>query len=232
MRYRPGNSARRPAGDGQVGRSSGLMGRLVVGAVVVTAVLGLTSLARAGAASTASSDSGTKVSQSSKHLVATSVVSGTVVGDVSKLHPGWTKMTWGGSSALAAASGAKSAAVAKASTWSCSLYVGPVTLPNGVNGNLQAETDQVCSGAFGKQQTKADFARSSWTGYRLYASTSYSGQTVSTFLTTTFSVSCGGPKQGTYDYRLEAHGYAVPSGWTSTAASYGGSQKQRFACGT
>jgi hypothetical protein len=200
---------------------------------VVTAVLGLTSVASARAGSTPSSDSGTKVSQSSKHLVATSVVSGTGVGEVSKLHPGWTKMTWGGSAATpVAASGAHPAAVAKASTWSCSLYVGPVTLPHGVDGTLQAVTDQVCSGAFGKQQTKADFARSSWTGYRLYASTSYSGQTVSTFLTTTFQVSCGGAKQGTYDYRLEAHGYAVPSGWTKTAASYGGSQKQRFACGT
>lgn len=224
-----GNSARYLASAMRSRRGSARRGVLVVGLVALTGVIGLASAVTTQAEPTPSSDSGTKVSQSSKHLLATSTVAGTVVGDVSKLHPGWTRMTWGGS---AAKSGAQLAAVAKPQTWSCSLYVGPVTLPHGVNGNLQAETDQVCSGAFGKQQTKADFARSSWTGYRLYASTSYSGQTVSTFLTTTYTVSCGGSKQGTYDYRLEAHGYAVPSGWTKTAASYGGPQKQRFACGT
>ena len=89
-----------------------------------------------------------------KHLVATSITSGTITGDVTRLHPGWTRLTWGSSTSPAATNTSAAAA------WSCSLYVGPVTLPNGVNGNLQAETDQVCSGAFGKQQTRADFARS------------------------------------------------------------------------
>lgn len=165
-----------------------------------------------------------------KHMVATSTYARTFEANFAQTHPGWTKMTWGGTATGSATNAALPAV--PAANWSCSLYVGPVTLPNGVNGNLQAETDQTCSGAFGKQQTRADFARSSWSGYRLYASTVYSGQTTSTFLTTTFTVDCGGGGQGTYNYRLEAQGYAVPSGWTSTTASYGGSQPQRFPCGT
>jgi hypothetical protein len=105
-------------------------------------------------------------------------------------------------------------------------------LPYGVNGNLSAETDQVCSGAFGVQQTQAKMQRSSWSGYRDYSSLTYSSVTSSQFLTTYWTVDCGGPNQGTYDYREIAQGYNTASGWTTTWATYGGSQSQRFACGT
>lgn len=148
-------------------------------------------------------------------------VSGTYTGAIPS-HPGWGKVTW-----TKPATGGVSPAAAAA----CTLIVGPVTLPNGVNGNLEATTDQYCSGPFGVQQTEAHFDRSSWSGWRLYANNYTSGLTSNTFLTTTFVVDCGGGGQGTYDYRLVARGYATALGWSGWA-TYGGSQKQRFACGT
>jgi len=105
-------------------------------------------------------------------------------------------------------------------------------LPNGPDGDLKATTGQYCTGAFGIQQTRAHFDRSSWSGWRLYASTYTRPASRLTHLVTLFSVSCGGHNQGTYDYRLVAQGYNTAGGWTSGSAVYGGPASQRFACGT
>jgi hypothetical protein len=148
-------------------------------------------------------------------------------------HRGWSKTSWSSNNVATSrrASGASETAIS-ATGWSCTLYQGPVTMPNGVSGSLRAETDQICSGSFGVQQTRGKLQRSSWSGFRDYSSLVYGTQTTSHYITSYWGVDCGGPNQGKYDYRFISQGFNSASGWTTNWSVYGGSQSQRFSCGT
>lgn len=186
--------------------------------LVAVVALAATAILTGGPAGAAPSSS---VSAAGVKVTVVSVSSTTSAAFLANLPPGWTEISWG-----------SDAKAAPAASWHSSLAVGPVTLPYGVNSTLQATTHQMCTGAFGVQQTKAGFWRSSWSGYRRYGDDTYSQLTRDGGLITTYTVTCGGGGQGTYDYQLEAKGYTTAGGWSSSTATYGGSQSQRFACGT
>jgi hypothetical protein len=193
--------------------------------IMLTLALGI-GLAGTGVALAAPTPASTSAGPTvaTKQMHAQSVVAGPLSSLPVKPGADWGKITW---SKQVAGATANSPATAVA----CSLYVGPVTLPNGLLGALETETVQTCSGPFGVQQTQTRMQRSSWSGWRWYSATGYSETTASIYLYTNWEVDCGGYGQGTYDYRELAKGYATALGW-SGYAYYAGSQSQRFACGT
>lgn len=195
-------------------------------AAAATALVCTTEVAASASPTRPGTPSGKVASSNQLQAVSTSPATAAKVATAKAA--GWGHISWS-----SATSGATTRVPNKATAaWHCDLYVGPVTLPNGTDGDLKAETLVNCSGAFGIQQTRAHFDRSSGSGYRLYANTSTGPATRNTFQDTLYAVSCGGSGLGTYDYRLVAQGYTTAGGWTSGSAVYGGSAKQRFACGT
>jgi hypothetical protein len=117
--------------------------------------------------------------------------------------------------------------LASAADWVCTVTVGGTFPTNGVNGDLDGDATQFCSGSFGQQWLSGQFQRSSWSGWRTYSSWTDSQPTTASWIDVTFSVPCGGPGQGTYDYRLVAQGHG---GGLTGPETYGTSL--RIACGT
>jgi hypothetical protein len=133
------------------------VGRISI-TLTLTLGMGLAGIGAASAAPTpASPSSGPTVV--TKQMHAQSSVAGPLSSLPVKPGADWGKITW---STQVAGATANSPATAVA----CSLYVGPVTLPNGLFGALEAETVQTCSGPFGVQGYSTALG---WSGYAYYS---------------------------------------------------------------
>jgi hypothetical protein len=142
-----------------------------------------------------------------------------------------TRIVWGPGATASVkqklAAGARLSSIPTSQGWTCDFQVYQTRLSGGVNGDLEATADQSCTGDYGSQRIFGRFQRSSWSGWRTYSNFVPGSLTTGSYISTTFSVSCGGSGQGTYDYRLDAYPYA---GGTYGPDGYGA--KGRFACGT
>jgi hypothetical protein len=138
---------------------------------------------------------------------------------------GWKKVTYG--SPNVSSSPGKVAPQFGGPTWGCALYVGPTTLNS--SNQLTAETLQTCTGDYGEQAVLVYFLRSAWDYPHNYGGASSTDFTTSSWLDTTWLLSCGGG--GTYDYWLAAVGTVdSPSGGGQSPEDEGSSTRKP--CGT
>lgn len=136
-----------------------------------------------------------------------------------KSHKGWSHVTYGGVNAGADATAQAAAA------WSCTIYVGDVTHPT--TNNMQAETSQTCSGAFGSQWISAQFLRSSWSGWRAYSGWGGSKVYYGPYVDLWWNIGCNYSGDW-YDYVLAAIGCA-DGGCSITTLS---GTNRRYRCGS
>ena len=97
----------------------------------------------------------------------------------------------------------------------CTLAVGNV---HDLNSKLTGTTEQTCSGAFGQQQTKQQFLRSSYRGFVGYDNVGTSSKTSSQYLDLTWTAVCH-QGAGHYNYNQRAQGWATALGWSPLADS-------------
>lgn len=119
-------------------------------------------------------------------------------------------------------------ATAQASLY-CERYVSAISLSAG---DLLADADQRCTGAFVNHWVDHRFERSSWRGWLGYTDWQTSSSTSSPRHVWRFAVDCGEPEDtGIYDYRLNTRGWARHVDGTIVGGGKVYGQQGRYACG-
>lgn len=111
----------------------------------------------------------------------------------------------------------------------CERYVSAISLSAG---DLLADADQRCTGAFVNHWMDYRFERSSWRGWLGYTNWQTSSSTSSYRNVWRFAIDCGAPEDtGIYDYRLNTRGYARHIDGTVVGGGEVYGQQGRYACG-